>query len=168
MRFLLVLFALLAAPFALSVAQGQSHSTAHCAALGAVLKSTPANAQALASALKKCPSAELPPPPPPAGTVAIDGRATYMTPTGRQGLVNWVVTLSGTVNTTKATDGSGNYAFTGLPAGHYAVCLEVQAGWVLTSPGSWGAQCPTGFGYFFTLADMESATWVTFTAAVAP
>jgi len=189
MRFFLVLLGLLVAPFALSVAQGQGHSASQCAALRAKLSTTPANAQALVSALKKCPAPppaddppappadDPPPPPPPAddpppapeptGTSAIDGRA-YNNITGRPGLVNWTVVLSGTVNRTAATNATGNYAFAGLPAGDYTVCLAVQDGWVMTMPGSWGPACPTGFGYFFSLADMNSATFVNFAVVVAP
>lgn len=195
MRFLLVLLSLLATPFMVSAAQqsrgdngralgrngdqGLGHNDAHCAQRVAQHPGKDINKCEPARPLPPPPVTPPPPPPPPveppppppppvpAGTSAIDGRA-YNNITGRPGLANWVVTLTGTVNRTAATSTTGTYAFTGLPAGDYVVCLAVQDGWVMTMPGSWGPVCPTGFGYVFTLADLNSASFVNFAVVVAP
>lgn len=88
------------------------------------------------------------------GTV-MDG-STYV------GLAGWCLTLSGTVSARVMTDASGNYAFTGLPAGSYTICEEIPSGWTETFPGSWGTACPTGYGWSFTLNDGDMGSFLNF------
>lgn len=66
------------------------------------------------------------------------------------GLANWSVDLSGPVSAVALTDAAGNYTFSGLPAGTYTICEELQTGWHQTFPTS-GAACPGGLGYSFTI-----------------
>jgi hypothetical protein len=169
MRVLRLFIALLAVPFALSFAQGKSHSPEHCASLRAKLSSTRAAPQALISALKKCqaetPPADDPPPPPPptnddppqswGGTATIDG-TLFQDADPWPGLSGWTVTLSGTVNTSVTSDEWGRYHFGTLPTGEYTVCVTAPLGWVQTWPES-GAACPGGPGYAFPLQDGTGA-----------
>ncbi len=55
-----------------------------------------------------------------------------------QVVAGWKVTLTGPVNLTQFTNGSGAYSFTNLPSGSYTV-TEVMAGasWVATTPTSY-------------------------------
>jgi hypothetical protein len=100
-----------------------------------------------------------PPPPPPAGTISITGNvyngATYSP------LPGWVVVLSGDASGTAVTDGSGAYQFAGLPAGTFTICEQLLSGWTETIPSS-GTSCPSGIGYTFSLADGQSASYVSF------
>src|ERR1700690_308132 len=52
------------------------------------------------------------------GTITISGKVTN---TAGQGVAGVVVTLAGKVSTSVTTDGTGNYAFSGLSAGSYSV-----------------------------------------------
>src|SRR5439155_15751118 len=76
----------------------------------------------------------LPPPPPPpptsggcvtsgpsGGTASIDGQV-FVDADPWSGLVGWCVELNGPISATAVTDASGNYWFSGLPAGVYTVC----------------------------------------------
>lgn len=109
-----------------------------------------------------------PPPPPPgpcgqapatSGTAMITGQVFTNVAPDFLGLANWCVDLTGTVSGSVATDASGFYTFSGLPAGDYQVCEELQAGWQQTYPPApqGGANCPVGFGWAFTLVDGATA-----------
>ena len=160
MRVLLVLLALVATPFLVGAAQGLGHDAQHCAArIAKNKKDKPVN---------KCD--ETPPPPPScvssapstAGTASIDGKV-YLDASPWSGLAGWCVQLTGTVTATAVTDASGAYRFSGLPAGTYTVCEDQQSGWSETFPSaSYGAACPTGFGWTFTLDDATGASFVNF------
>jgi hypothetical protein len=77
------------------------------------------------------------------------------------GMANWVVELTGDVTRSVVTDAAGTYAFTGLPAGNYWVCVALPSGWDQQMP-TMSAPCASGFGYTFTLAEGELAGWVNF------
>jgi len=118
------------------------------------------------------PPPTLPPPPPPpptsacgsapagGGTVSIDGQV-YQDFAPWTGLQGWCVQLSGPVSGSVVTDASGNYAFTGLPAGTYTVCEVLQATWRESFPAS-GPGCAGGFGYTMTLIDGSGASFIDF------
>lgn len=55
---------------------------------------------------------------------------------GEDGLAGWTINLSGPINTSTITDGSGNYSFDALIPGTYSVSETNQAGWVQTYPAS--------------------------------
>lgn len=170
MRALLVLLTLVATPFALTVAQSDRSATARehgCEMRDAKVT----NPTARERALQHCVlvptdgTGEDPPPagdPPPTwgGTSSIDG-TVFQSSDPWPGLAGWTVELSGAVNTSTTTDGSGNYLFAGLPAGTYTVCEHIESGWVQTSPTS-GTSCPTGVGYTFSLSDGISGSFVNF------
>ena len=86
------------------------------------------------------------------GTASIEGQVFQDVSPDFPPLANWCVDLSGPVSGSALTDATGHYAFTGLPAGTYLVCEEIQTGWRETFPPS-GAACPTGVGYMFDLPD---------------
>ena len=118
------------------------------------------------------PPPTLPPPPPPpptsacgsapagGGTVSIDGQV-YQDFAPWTGLQGWCVQLSGPVSGSVVTDASGNYAFTGLPAGTYTVCEVLQTSWRESFPAN-GPGCPGGFGYTMTLMDGSGASFIDF------
>ena len=118
------------------------------------------------------PPPTLPPPPPPpptsacgsapagGGTVSIDGQV-YQDFAPWTGLQGWCVQLSGPVSGSVVTDASGNYVFTGLPAGTYTVCEVLQTSWRESFPAS-GPGCPSGFGYTMTLIDGSGASFIDF------
>ncbi|MGH7568344.1 MAG: carboxypeptidase-like regulatory domain-containing protein [Gemmatimonadales bacterium] len=113
-----------------------------------------------------------PPPPPPAGTSGIEGRVYDPTILDRpNGLANWVIEISGPVTATATTNASGNYVFSGLPAGTYTICEVQQTGWSQVFPRS-GTQCPPGLGirpgYTFPIADANIASFVNFGNVVTP
>lgn len=77
------------------------------------------------------------------------------------GLANWLVILSGPVNTSVMTDAAGNYSFTGLPAGTYTVCEGQRFGWIQTAPqGESG--CTSGLGYTIVVGAGGSVTGLDF------
>jgi hypothetical protein len=167
-RVLIVLFALVATPFLVGASQGQGHDAAHCAKRAA---------QHPGKEINKCDAPPTDPPPGPQPTpqpscVAsalgptgsrIDGMVYNDASTGRTALANWCVQLTGTVTASALTDLSGNYFFAGLPDGDYTVCEDLQTGWVQTFPqSSWGAACPGGFGWSFSLSGGTGAGWVNF------
>jgi hypothetical protein len=154
----MVLVALVATPFLMSVAQGH-----------------PTKAKASATALQH--SATLadpepcrdhpagnaygwehgqfvvctePPPPPPAGqlqgTVFFDLSYDGVRDADEPGIENWFIMLTGPVSATVATDAAGNYSFTGLPDGTYTVCEATRFGWIQTAPQG-PSQCTMGYGY---------------------
>ena len=146
---------------------GLGHDAAHCAMRAALHPGATIN---------KCPDPVTdpgtPPPPPPTptptcgsapaggGTVSIDGQV-YQDFAPWSGLVGWCVQLSGPVSGAVTTNASGNYVFSGLPAGTYTVCEVLQANWRETFPAD-GAACPGGFGYSITLSDGFGAGFVDF------
>ena len=77
------------------------------------------------------------------------------------GLANWCVQLFGPVSGSVATDASGNYLFSGLPAGTYTVCEVLQTSFHETFPGD-GPGCAGGFGYSMTLMDGSGASFIDF------
>jgi hypothetical protein len=165
MRVLMVLFAMVATPFALGVAQAAQPADAHAAnCVKRDAKIT--NLTARERALQKCslvpttPPSDDPPPPTWDGNSSIDG-TVFQASDPWPGLAGWTVTLSGAVSTSTASGASGNYVFAGLPAGTYTVCVTVQAGWVQTFPTS-GTACATGVGYTFELTEGTSGSWVNF------
>jgi hypothetical protein len=80
------------------------------------------------------------------GTVFFDQNYDGVQQTGEAGLANWYVMLSGPVNATAITDAAGNYSFTGLPAGTYTVCEAQRFAWIQTAPQT-ASSCTSGFGY---------------------
>ncbi len=117
------------------------------------------------------PPPPLPPPPPvsgggcvssgPAGgTASIDGQV-FVDASPWPGLQDWCVTASGPVSATAVTDASGNYLFSGLPAGTYTVCEALQSGWHETFPTS-GPACATGLGWTITVTDGSGASFIWF------
>jgi carboxypeptidase family protein len=170
MRAFLVLCALVAAPFAVSVSQSApaaddgdeqcenangdgDHSNDLLTLTGQQAAEEGEDADQ--------PCEPVPPPPPPPQGATIDGRV-FDVATGL-GLSGWSVNLSGTVTATALTDVNGNYIFTGLPAGTYTVCEGTpMPGFTQTFPPS-GATCPFGFGYGpFTLTAGQGASFNNF------
>ena len=95
------------------------------------------------------------------GTASIDGQVFLDAAPSWPGLAGWCVGLSGPVSATAVTDASGNYLFSGLPAGTYTVCETVQSGWHQTFPTS-GPPCATGFGWTITVMDGGGASVIWF------
>ena len=176
MRAFTVLLALVATPFLAGVSQqvkpnsGVGHDIAHCAMRAA---------QRPGTAINKCDPAPTQPPvvdppvvtPPPSptgcvnsgpagGTASLDGQV-FVDASPWPGLQGWCVQVSGPVSATAVTDASGNYLFSGLPAGTYTVCETVQAGWHQTFPTS-GPTCATGFGWTITVTDGSGASFIWF------
>jgi hypothetical protein len=186
MRVLLVLLALVAAPFMTGVSQGRGHDADVRVAPKKEKESKAARhaehcAKRLAShtkhhhkAVKGCEDVPLPPgpvtppppPPPPAacvttapgdGLAAIDGDV-FVNADPYDGLASWCVGLTGPVTATTATDEYGRFAFTGLPAGVYTVCEVLQSGWTEEFPfGSYAPSCPTGLGWQVVVDDNNDA-----------
>jgi hypothetical protein len=160
MRVLRVLLALVIPALFASVSQaqapnsqgainGQGHDAAHCAARAALHPGEPIN---------KCDPPPTPTPPPPASSCAstgalalgggsITGKVTNSSTFAP--LANWCVEIFGTLSASMPTDASGNYTFSGLPAGTYSVCIDVQSGWTLDASLT-GAACPGGTAYTFS------------------
>ena len=121
-----------------------------------------------------CPVQSAPPPQPPpptsggacvnsgpaGGTASIDGQV-FVDASPWPGLQGWCVQANGPVSVTAVTDASGNYLFSGLPAGTYTVCETVQAGWHQTFPAS-GPSCPNGFGWTISVGDGGGVGFVWF------
>jgi len=114
-----------------------------------------------------CPVQTTPQPPPlcvnsgsAGGTASIDGQV-FVDASPWPGLQDWCVQLSGPVSATAVTDASGNYLFSGLPAGTYTVCETVQAGWHETFPTG-GPTCATGLGWTITVTDGSGASFIWF------
>ncbi|TMI71263.1 MAG: hypothetical protein E6H05_12800 [Bacillati bacterium ANGP1] len=189
MRAFTVLLALVATPFLAGVSQqvktnsGVGHDAAHCAMRAALRPGTAINKCDPAPTQPPVvnppvvtppggdPQPPLPPPPPPSptgcvnsgpagGTASIDGQV-FVDASPWPGLQDWCVQLSGPVSATAVTDASGNYLFSGLPAGTYTVCETVQTGWHETFPTS-GPTCATGFGWTITVTDGSGASFIWF------
>ena len=124
------------------------------------------------STLPPPPPPPLPPPPPPVtsggcvssapagGTASIDGQV-FVDASPWPGLQGWCVQASGPVTVTAVTDASGNYLFSGLPAGTYTICETVQSGWHQTFPGS-GPTCATGLGWTETVRAGDGVGFIWF------
>jgi|SRR5579884_280148 hypothetical protein len=189
MRAFMVLLALCVAPFAVGAAQSPQGSNCdngqgdeHRSAQGTAHAH---HGQCLSQDPPPPPQPPPPPPPPPStgscavtaplslGTASITG--TVSDGSNWAGLAGWCVQVTGTasatggaVSATVATDASGNYLVTGLPAGSYLVCEVLQSGWTETFPGSWSASCPGGtYGWAFSLADGQEGSFVNFTNVLA-
>lgn len=177
MRVLMVLLALAAMPFAASVSQsGDSHGVRQPDARGQSGDNQKCENDALDRDDQRAhdqnqadrpgtgdarTDAQCTPPPPAAGA-SITG-TVYNDITGRPGLASWTVQLTGTVTATAVTDASGNYSFTGLPAGTYSVCEVAQSGWTQTFPPVGATPCVTGgLGYSFSLSAGNTALLVNF------
>jgi len=156
---------------------GLGHDAAHCAMRAALHPGATINKCAVADPpppSQPPPSQPPPPPPPPppapsptcgsapagGGTVEIDGQV-YVDASPWPGLANWCVQLTGPVSGAVTTDASGNYIFSGLPAGTYTVCEVLQTNWHETFPSS-GPGCAGGFGYSITLIDGSGASFIDF------
>jgi SdrD B-like protein len=97
---------------------------------------------------------------PAGGTASIDGQV-FVDASPWPGLQNWCVQANGPVSATAVTDASGNYLFSGLPAGTYTVCETLQAGWHQTFPTS-GPSCANGNGWTITVMDGGGASFIWF------
>ncbi len=174
MRGYIVLLALLATPLAVGVSQLPGKSSCDNGQ-GSVNRSAQGTAHAhkgLCAVQDPPPPLPPPPPPPPppsagcvnsgstGGTASIDGQV-YIDASPWPGLQGWCLQLSGPVSATAVTDASGNYSFTGLPAGTYTLCEVVQSGWHQTFPTS-GPACPGGYGWTITVADGSGASFIWF------
>jgi hypothetical protein len=171
MRVPILILALAATPFVAAAAQGQAaeKDPAQCAVADAHRSPTAWAQQHPADPLGRsrtgcAPVVTDPPAQPPSnpsggGTISITG-GVYNDATGAP-LSGWVVTLSGPVNNSAVTDGSGAYAFSGLTAGTYVICEQLLGGWNEAYPSS-GQACNTGFGFSFSLVDGQSAMYVNF------
>jgi hypothetical protein len=137
------------------------------------LDSCPGTAAGTTVDASGCTVQSTPPPPPPptsgggcvnsassGGTGSIDGQV-FVDASPWPGLAGWCVEVSGPVSATAVTDASGNYLFSGLPAGTYTVCETVQSGWHESFPTS-GPACATGFGWTITVIDGGSASFIWF------
>jgi len=137
------------------------------------LDSCPGTAAGTTVDASGCTVQSTPPPPPPptsgggcvnsgpaGGTASIDGQV-FVDASPWTGLAGWCVEVSGPVSATAVTDASGNYLFSGLPAGTYTVCETVQTGWHESFPTS-GPGCATGFGWTITVMDGGSASFIWF------
>jgi hypothetical protein len=99
------------------------------------------------------------------GTAKVTGQVFQDVAPDYLGLMGWCVDLTGSdvagnpVTGSVLTDASGNFVFSGLSAGTYTVCEEVQSGWTQDFPPSPqnGAVCATGFGYQFSVTDGAEA-----------
>jgi hypothetical protein len=182
MRALVVLLALVATPFVAGVSQGKlktnngvGHDAAHCA-MRATLHPDQEINKCPAPAPQDPPPTPGDPPPPPVlppppatgcvnsgpagGTASIDGQV-FVDASPWPGLAGWCVELHGPVSATAVSDASGNYLFSGLPAGTYTVCEVLQSGWHETFP-TFGPSCAGGFGYTITVGDAASASFIWF------
>jgi hypothetical protein len=81
---------------------------------------------------------------------------------GELGIEGWLITVSGPVNVTLATDVVGNFTFTGLPAGAYTVCEASRFPYMFETVPTSGPACPFGVGYAITLADGQVVTGLLF------
>ncbi|OGH31288.1 MAG: hypothetical protein A3I54_01035 [Candidatus Levybacteria bacterium RIFCSPLOWO2_02_FULL_41_11] len=65
---------------------------------------------------------------------------------GEPGLAGWTINLGGDGNDSATTNNDGNYEFTNLGPGSYAIAEEQQAGWAQTAPtgGSYSVDALSG------------------------
>ena len=177
MRALIVLLALVAAPYVAGVSQGlpQSgnhalksgvspadvtdpglgHDDAHCAMRAELHPDKDIN---------KCDAAPTPPPPPPPpstggeihGTVYSDANGDGLRDPTEVGLGSWFVMLTGTTIPPVQTAANGDYAFTGLSAGSYTVCAQQRNFYFQTTP--LGTACGTQGGFTIVLSTGQVVT----------
>lgn len=192
MRVLTVLVALLVTPLIASVAQDRptshrqvkrdtrdarrsdKHPAAGKSAAGKHADGDCEDQQGQHEGENDCGSTPPPPPPPqpPAsaaelhGTVFADPNGTGSLGSTNLGIAGWLVTIWGPVNTagslTGSSDGAGNYAFTGLPAGTYLVCEASRYGYMYQTDPLSGPACPFGLGYSVTLSGGQVMTGLDF------
>ena len=111
---------------------------------------------------------DTPPPPTPvvlggiSGTVFVDWNydGAQQTP-DEPGIESWLVMLSGPVNATAVTDAAGSYSFTGLPAGTYTICEAQRFGWMQTGPLT-ASSCTSSYGYTITITAGQVVTLLDF------
>jgi SdrD B-like protein len=152
MRVLMVLIALVAAPFLTSVAQASSPAREEC-------KDKHAN-KGNHFGWRNGQHDDCNPPPALGGiqgTVFFDMSYDGVRDADEAGIANWLIMLSGPVNTTTVTDAAGNYSFTGLPAGTYTVCESQRFGWIQTAPQE-ASSCTSGLGYTIVVPAGGSVT----------
>jgi hypothetical protein len=95
------------------------------------------------------------------GTVFFDLSYDGVRDAGEAGIENWFITLSGPVAATTTSDAAGNYSFTGLPAGTYTVCEAQRFGWIQTAPQG-ASSCTSGFGYTIVITAGQVVTQLDF------
>ena len=162
MRVLKIVLALVALPFAVGVAQGNSQSC-NAAQAAEAARARAAGRPVPAGLAKKDCGRENPPPPvdqPPSGMhwasgivyEDIDGNGSRDAFAGEMGLSGWTVRLiwSGRVVAEVSTDADGYFEFRNLGNSTWTVCVVQQAGYTRTQPVSESA-CG-GAGYEFPLA----------------
>jgi hypothetical protein len=160
MRAYIVVLALLATPLAIGVSQTPDlPGNSSCDnGNGTATRSDSGTANAHQGL---CVPQPPPPPPPPTcgqtpaatGTASIQGQVFQDVSPDFPPLPGWCVDLSGPVSGSAVSDVGGFYSFTGLPAGVYTICEEVQPGWHETFPSNPVAACPSGLGYSFFVGD---------------
>lgn len=87
------------------------------------------------------------------GLVFADADQNGVQDAGEAGLSGWTVQLTGPMNLTAVTDGTGSYSFDGLTAGQYMVCVTPPAGWMQT-PIADAPSCGTSL-YGYSLPGLE-------------
>src|SRR3989441_11621531 len=189
MRVLMVLCALVAAPFVAAVSQGghdaqqcgydwhaqhQTHANngKHLGWAKQVVPCPPPAPQPVDPPPVQPPPVQPPPTPPPLPGMTIDG--TVFNSTTFAGLSGWSIVLTGTesatgatVSATAQTGSDGSYVFTGLQDGTYTVCEASQSGWSQTFPNiAHGIACvgPGLFpvGYPVSLSGGMSVSFIKF------
>jgi SdrD B-like domain len=159
MRVLTALIALVATPFIISAAQDPHRTTARPDKID--------KAQCVQQGQQEGDDCVLVPPPPPNsaeihGLVFGDANANGILDPGELGIEGWLVSITGPVNATLATDVLGNFSFTGLAAGTYTVCEASKFPYMFETLPTSGPACPFGFGYTVTLADGQVVTGLVF------
>jgi hypothetical protein len=162
MRVFMVLVALVAAPFVAGVSQapgGSSEPADGGGAAGANLNCVQSGDFQTADGLVCAGAVTLGQI---NGTVFQDVFGTGVRDPSDPGIPNAVLLLTGPVILQMLTDVSGNYAFTGVPAGTYVLCEAQRATWLQTVPAS-GTSCgPSSWGYTITLAPGQIAIGMDF------
>ncbi|MEX2155535.1 MAG: SdrD B-like domain-containing protein [Gemmatimonadales bacterium] len=167
MRVPLIVFALVAMPFAAGLSQGQSGGRANpnadnrCKDPAAATRQDAQHRAVAQADQKNCPVVTPPASGPESGphkalgTVFedIDGNGSQDMFGGEMGLLGWTVQLywkaTGALVTTASTDDAGNFVFSSLGNGTYFVCIVSQSGYTQTYPTQ-GSGC-NGLGHEFTL-----------------
>jgi hypothetical protein len=96
------------------------------------------------------------------GLVFGDANANGILDPSELGIDGWLITISGPVTATLATDVVGNFSFTGLPAGAYTVCEASRFPYSIETVPTSGPACPFGVGYAITLSDGQVVTGLLF------
>ncbi len=162
MRVFTVLIALVATPFIMSVAQNPRARPDQPDGGGNQCVQEGQNEGG------DCVPTPPPPPPPPPNSASISGmvfgdpNANGVLDPGELGIEGWLITITGPVNTTIATDVLGNFSFTSLPAGAYTVCQASKFPFNFQSVPVAGPTCPFGLGYDVTVVDGQAVTGLLF------